>query len=128
MEQCPWPKAVRILFPHRAREDDLGVQVSDNELDPDQKSSTFGDFHYHYIQLGATILSSPSRFHFALPSSFSKSLQKLISSRKSSLVFSLREQSSKYPGFISLCEHVVFLFPSYRIAPALSSVRDLTLT
>lgn len=43
------PKPVSAFFPHRAREDDLGVQMPNDEQDPDQKTPSFEDFYYHYI-------------------------------------------------------------------------------
>ena len=45
VEKCPWPKPVESRLPHREREDDLGVQVSGDELDPDQDTPPSGDSH-----------------------------------------------------------------------------------
>lgn len=94
MCEVPLTKASESLLPPQRGEDGLEVQASDNELDPDQKASSFGDFHYHYIHLCPSILPSPSRFHLACQVSSSTSHKKLIPSRKSPLGFPLREQSS----------------------------------
>lgn len=41
LDQHQW----RVLFPHREREGDLGLQVSDDELDPDRDTPPLGGFH-----------------------------------------------------------------------------------
>ena len=56
-EVPPGKPVESLLFP-KVREDDLGVQVSVNELDPDQETPSFGDFSYHYIQLCSAPLLS----------------------------------------------------------------------
>lgn len=58
VEKCPWPKPVASLLPPGVREGDLGVQVSDDELDSDQQTPLFGGFSYQDIQLCSTTLLS----------------------------------------------------------------------
>ena len=77
-EVPPGKPVESLLFP-KVREDDLGVQVSVNELDPDQETPSFGDFSYHYIQLcSAPLLSLRVSSFFFKISLETYSLQEII--------------------------------------------------
>ena len=77
-EVPPGKPVESLLFP-KVREDDLGVQASVDELDPDQETPSFGDFSYHSIQLCSVPLLSlrVSSFFFKI-SLETYSLQEII--------------------------------------------------
>lgn len=101
VEKCPWPKPVESPLPHRKREDDLGVQASNDELHPDQDHRHLGTSTNITFNCVQPFFLVPQGFTLPSQVSSSKSHRKFIPSRKSSLGFSLGEQSSKCHEFIS---------------------------
>ena len=122
VERCPWPKPVASPLPPGVREGELGVQVSDDELDADQETPSFGGFSYRDIQLcSATPLSLKISSFFFKVSREAYSLQEIIAG-----FFPLESRAQSIVGPLILLR--VILFPSYRITPTLTSVKALSLT
>ena len=56
--EVPWPKPGDSLHFPKVREDELGAQLSVDELDPGQETPSCGGFSHRYIQLRSAPLWS----------------------------------------------------------------------